>query len=154
MENASKALIIAGAILLAIAIIAIAMFVFSTARDSVTEATSLSTPQIQAYNQPFEAYLGNIRGSRAKTLCSTVRDHNLSETDASRKIAVFTDSKGAEYSSADAEASNATSVTEINKISGNLGSGKTYAVSFGYDPDSGLVTAVYIVEVTESSTGD
>ena len=154
MENASKALIIAGAILLAIAIIAIAMFVFGTARDTVTEATSMSTTQIQAYNQPFEAYLGIVRGSNAKTLCSTVRDHNLAETDNSRKISVFTEDKGAEYSSGNAEGSTAITVTEINKISGNLGSGKTYKVSFGYDPDSGLLTAVYIVEVTESSTGD
>ena len=44
MENASKALIIAGAILLSILIIAIGMFIYNSASSTITDSlTSMST---------------------------------------------------------------------------------------------------------------
>ena len=55
MENASKALIIAGAILLAIAIIGVGMFVFSNVSDTITGAADMSEQEIAAYNQDFTA---------------------------------------------------------------------------------------------------
>ena len=43
MENASKALIIAGAILLAIAIIGIGMFVYNNVSGTIRDAAEIST---------------------------------------------------------------------------------------------------------------
>lgn len=146
MENASKALIIAGAILLSIAIIGIGMFVYQSVSGTIQDATDMSQQEIDAYNQPYENYKGNIRGSAAKQLCNNIRSHNLQADDDSQKIGVFTSDKGTEYAAGNTEG---TSTTEINKVSNDLQSGKTYTVSFGYDKSSGLVTAVYIVEVKD-----
>ena len=143
MENASKALIIAGAILLAISIIAIGMFVVRNVTGAITDSADMSSEQADAYNSPFLSYEGNIRGSRAKTLCNSVRGHNLAAKDDSEKIGVFTDDKGADYAAGQTAG---TTTAEINNVNSGLQSGKTYTVSFGMDPDSGYITAIYIVE--------
>ncbi len=151
MENASKALIIAGAILLAIAIIGIGMFVYNNVSGTVRESASVNDQQVKAYNQPFTSYEGVIRGSNAKALCDTVRDHNLSAEDDSRLISVATTAGSA--SVAAGSQTSGTDTSSINTISAGIESGKTYTVSFGYDPNSGFITAVYIVEGTGSTGG-
>ena len=141
MEYASKALIIAGAILLAIAIIGIGMYVYNNASEAMS-GTDLTEEQVNTYNEQFTRYQGSIQGSRAKTLCNTVAGHNRTATDDSEKIGVFTEDKGDPY---DAGQTEGTTTTEINTVSNSLQSGLTYNVSFGYDSVTGMVTAVYIV---------
>lgn len=69
MENASKALLIAGAILLCILIIAIGMFIFNSASSTITDSmTSLSTQEIDAFNNQFTSYEGRQTGSNVKAL--------------------------------------------------------------------------------------
>ena len=64
MENASKALIIAGAILLAIVIISLGLIVVNNVRN-VTDNTNLSEQEIQSFNAKFTAYEGDsVAGSR------------------------------------------------------------------------------------------
>lgn len=59
MENASKALIIAGAILLAILIIGIGMFIFNNASDSLNKSVSrMSEQERMTFNQRFLKYEG------------------------------------------------------------------------------------------------
>lgn len=148
MENASKALIIAGAILLSIAIIGIGMFVYQSVSGTIQDAADMSEQEINAYNQTFTTYEGSIRGSAAKSLCQAVRNHNLNAADDSEKVGVFTTSQGDDY---EAGQTAGTSTSDINKIRNTLQSGKTYDVSFGYDPSTGLITAVYIVEAASGS---
>ena len=72
MENASKALIIAGAILLAIVIISLGLIVVNNVRDTV-DKTNMSEQEIQAFNAKFTAYEGdNVSGSRVNTLIQQV----------------------------------------------------------------------------------
>ena len=69
MENASKALLIAGAILLCILIIAIGMYIYNNAQSTVTESlNSLSTQEIEAYNNQFLLYDGLQDGTKLKNL--------------------------------------------------------------------------------------
>jgi len=69
MENASKALLIAGAILIAILLIAIAMYVYSTSQGNVNQAmASLDVQQIQSLNQAWLNYEGKQTGSQVKAL--------------------------------------------------------------------------------------
>ncbi len=69
MENASKALLIAGAILLAILIIAIGMFIYNSAQSTVNDSmTSLTTQEIDAFNNQFISYEGQQTGSNVKAL--------------------------------------------------------------------------------------
>ena len=78
MENASKALIIAGAILLAISIIGIGMYVFSQAQGAM-DGIGMDQERITAYNSQFESYMGtNVRGTTVRALFDLVRNHNIS----------------------------------------------------------------------------
>ena len=67
MENASKALIIAGAILLSIAIIGIGMAVFQMASGTISSA-NMSAQEIEAYNSEFSKYEGKVNGATAKAI--------------------------------------------------------------------------------------
>ena len=69
MENASQALIIAGAILLAILIIAIGMYIYNSASATINDSlTNMSTQEIEAFNNQFESYKGKQTGSQISSL--------------------------------------------------------------------------------------
>ena len=69
MENASKALIIAGAILLSILIIALGIFVFNAAKGAV-KTDQLDATEKATFNDPISQYEGNVQGSSVKSLLS------------------------------------------------------------------------------------
>ena len=75
MENASKALIIAGAILLSILIIALGMRIYNSA-SSATGGADLSSQEIAAHNAQFEAYEGRQKGSQCVELCNKIAKNN------------------------------------------------------------------------------
>ena len=137
MENASKALIIAGAILLAIAIIGIGMYVFQMASDSTSDI-GLSSEQARAYNSEFERYMGpNVRGTTVKTLLGVIRNHNImNKNDATLQINV---------------AGNVVSDTSSSSIN-TIKAGATYNVSDpedGYDASTGYITTISIEEASK-----
>ena len=79
MENASKALIIAGAILLSILIISLGIMVYNNAKNTVGSA-SLDKQEIQTFNSYFEKYVGdNKTASEVRTMISEVIASNASE---------------------------------------------------------------------------
>ena len=76
MENASKALIIAGAILLAILIISLGILIFSQAQDTV-ESVNMSEQEKLAFNNKFIPYVGEKkRGTEINALIQAVRSNN------------------------------------------------------------------------------
>ena len=81
MENASKALIIAGAILLAILIIGLGIFIYRQAANTVSD-TGMDQLSIQQYNGQFENYIKtNVSASNVRALLDTVSSNNAtSET--------------------------------------------------------------------------
>ena len=84
MENASKALIIAGAILLAIVIISLGLIVINNVRET-TDTTNLTEQEIQSFNAKFIPYEGNnVSGSRVNTLIQQVISTNQITLDAER----------------------------------------------------------------------
>lgn len=130
MENASKALIIAGAILLSILIIGLGMGVYNNSRNA-TEF-DFSDSEIAAINSKFEPYEGgNQKGSAVRNLISAVLAYNTSNAETNgagdtTAIKIYLDN---------AEVTSASSI--VNK--------KTYSVGFGYDSTTGLINAVAIV---------
>ncbi len=80
MENASKALLIAGAILLAILIISLGLMAYQQAKNSAGSA-NLSKTEIEVFNSQWENYLGkNKTAAEVRALYSAVIAHNASET--------------------------------------------------------------------------
>ena len=122
MENASKALIIAGAILLAILIIGLGMLIYSRSSGALDTST-IDQQKVQAYNSPYEQYFGTrVSGSQVKALADTVRAHN-NATGADNSLKITINSSGGAYSTN----------TELNTFKGTIQSGKTYTVSAGKD---------------------
>ena len=62
MENAAKALIIAGAILLSILLISLGIIVVNNTRGTINNA-NLNTEEIQKFNGRFEAYCGTNKSN-------------------------------------------------------------------------------------------
>ena len=141
MENASKALIIAGAIILPILIIGLGMFIFQKA-NSATEGADLSSQKVKAYNSVFEQYVGTQTGINVKALLDEVRSHNLANaSDASLNIDVQESSQAATTTPPTAAVTAAT----VNTIRAKIQNGKSYTVDFGYDASTGFIVAVGIV---------
>ena len=141
MENASKALIIAGAILLAILIIGLGMFIYNQAADTLGSA-NLSSQQVDSYNSEFLQYAGTRQGSQVKTLINSVKSHNRASTDdPSQQIQLTNEDYGDDGGSVDAPSEAITKYENPTILSA-----KTYKVTFAYDPNSRLITAIGIVE--------
>ena len=146
MENASKALIIAGAILLAILIIGLGMLIFNQASDTVGKA-NLDQETITAFNSKFDKYVGdNVNGSNVKQLLALVRDNNLNSNgstiygigiDATNSGA--TNNKTINVSENDSEANIANTAANINDLRNQISSGKTYKVTVEYSKTTKLI---------------
>lgn len=141
MENASKALIIAGAILLSILIIGLGMLIFNQAKDAMSN-TGMDKQKIDAYNSDFEAYVGtNVNGTRVRSLIDTVRTHNIStQDDASLLITVEPNNIN--------ETSAGSDTSTLNTIKGKIQAGKNYKVELEYDNSTGYVNNVKITPVS------
>lgn len=73
MENASKALIIAGAILLSILIIAIGMYIYNSSTNSIQNAAGqISQQDISAFNNQLDMYSDRQVGTNVKALITTM----------------------------------------------------------------------------------
>lgn len=82
MENASKALIIAGAILLAILLISLGIIVFSGARTTIIDNSDMSQQEITTFNNKFTPYEGErVRGSQVNSLIQAVISNNQAAID-------------------------------------------------------------------------
>ncbi len=72
MENASKALIIAGAILLSILLISLGIMIFTQAQD-VVSGSGMTEAQISTFNTKFSKYIGqSIPGTQIRALVQDV----------------------------------------------------------------------------------
>ena len=80
MENASKALIIAGAILLSILLISLGIMIFGQAKDTIG-SSGMSKAEITAYNNQWLKYEGTkVSGSVVRELISEVIASNASDS--------------------------------------------------------------------------
>ena len=100
MENASKALIIAGAIILAILIITLGIGVYKLAIEPMGNTSQqMSDLDAQAFNTKFTQYEGNnVRGSNVNVMLQSVVSSNASQDDAARKVEVDLQGAGAKDS--------------------------------------------------------
>ena len=78
MENASKALLIAGAILICILLIAVGMYIYQSAQGTISAAASkMSNQDKEIYNSMINKYVGeNKRGSDVKAMIEQVISQN------------------------------------------------------------------------------
>ena len=141
MENASKALIIAGAILLAILIISLGIMIYNQA-SGVVNNNAMNEVDISTFNNKFTQYEGtNVRGAQVKALIQQVVTNNVSNSeDASRQVDVTISDKTTQKP------------TSASDLTGQISTGKTYKVEANTAPGSktGLIAEV---KITENTTG-
>lgn len=138
MENASKALLIAGAILLSILIISLGLMAYNQAKNTVG-SSNLSKQEIEAFNSEWEKYQGsNKTANEVKSVFSALIAHNASETKlgTKRTVKIVCNAKVL-TSTSTAINGNPTSVPEVD-------SSKTYTMTPTYDSTSGLITSITI----------
>ena len=135
MENASKALIIAGAILLSILIISLGLMVYNNSKNTVNNA-SLDEQEIGVFNSKWESYLGTGKtASEVQTMISAMIASNAAESKkgTGRYVSLTPNSTKAVTKA----------VTAMPSISyTNLSTSKTYTVSIGVDTATGLVVGL------------
>lgn len=130
MDNASKALIMAGAILLAVAIVGLGVYLFSLSQGLIdTAESSLSGLSITLQNNELLKYEGLRRGSEVRQLINSVNylKNNWPET--------------LDYDE------------DSIKATAGVKSGKLYDVVMTTDSTSGYVNSVKITEHTKSTGG-
>lgn len=77
MENASKALIIAGGVLIAIMIITLGLYIFQSAGTlSQSYAERLAEDAINTYNNKFLTYCMDINAQNMVTLINLIKENN------------------------------------------------------------------------------
>lgn len=146
MENASKALIIAGAILISILLISIGIILIRSGQDiTATGTAGMQSQKIQAFNAQFTAYEGKKKGDELKGLDSLVRSSNA--TDAAHQVEVYING---------ATTSSGTRVTKLSQLTPS----KTYTVALGYGTGttgetsvvSGVTGGTKVISVTKFAT--
>ena len=137
MENASKALIIAGAILLAILIISLGILIYNQAAG-IANGNSMSEVEITQFNTQFTQYEGKQSGTTVRSLLQKVISNNLNADDESKQVEVYDDRE-----------SGHTKLVGENDTSfdtSKVPTGETFTVSFVYGTsgakDAGLVTRI------------
>lgn len=119
MENASKALLIAAAVLIVILLIALGMRIFNSTGDSSGQAEDLSaSTQMQTFNAQFTGYLGTNRN--ATTVRNLQAIVNASNTRNSQHQVTFT------------------------APSGGIKDGSVYEVKATYDNNTSYITAITV----------
>ena len=129
MENATKALLIAAAVLVAIIIISLGVYVVSLAQNQMKGA------EIQSFNSTYKSYEGtSVSGTKVKALVDAVYNHNLTESDESRKIELV-------------DGTNATILAKEQEDPTQkpaIKTGKRYSVTCVPEKKSGLITKIQI----------
>ena len=141
MENATKALLIAAAVLVAILIISLGIGIFNMASEQVNNAGDLSEYEIQKFNEKFTKYEGESRsGSDVNALLDTVFNHNNAQEDATTCVEVKYQPK---------TGSETVKIDDINSISTSpekVSTGKRYKVTASYSTVTKLITSIKVEE--------
>lgn len=134
MENATKALLIAAAVLIAILIISLGIVIYNQASETIN-SVNMSRQEIQAFNDQFLKYDGTgKRGTEVNALLKTALNNNMTERSGN---------SGADT----AKCVEITGDGAINVEAGTMtrvDSSKVYTITVAQDGEGGLVHTITI----------
>lgn len=143
MENASKALLIAGAILVCILLIGVGMLVYNGAMDGINGGiSSMDANAKQQFNIQFTQYEGKKSGSNVRALIGNIITNNSTNQEVEGKLV--------ELVIGNTSFKPTTSDLKMNEMSAEkakINTGAYYNVVMGY-AKSGLVEKVTVTKVT------
>ena len=152
MENASKALIIAGAILLSILIIAIGMYIYNSSQDSIqTAGSQISAQEVSSFNQTWEMYEGTQTGSNVKALISKLAANATQNSEENTRLpnlyyeATATEKNGAGVNvGSNIKNTKTLGVQNMNTARTKIEARHTYRVTLVTNTTTGLVSGILI----------
>lgn len=131
MENASKALIIAGAIIISILVIGLGVFIFTGASENADVSSSMNSQKAQAHNGTFTNFFGQkVSASKVKELMKQVATNNITSDTADEKGYIFV------YFAAGSDTADATgngAITSTQAVTSQVKNGYTYRVNVTND---------------------
>lgn len=140
------------AIVTAVLTVSVGMFIFNSASSTITESTStLSTMEIDAFNNQFVSYEGEQTGSNVKALIGRlIASANIYIDEPSKVPQVYIDKTNEEnldfieatYSELD-ERDNLGYIEKLNEIRNGVETKHTYYVEFTFQ-DTGLIDYIQI----------
>ena len=152
MENATKGLMIAGAILIAIVLIGIGVTLVNSANETVNSGLSqMDAMEINSFNAKFESYEGlRISGSNVRALINTYNTTNLQ----SQSEELLPENGITLMSGDDVIFQAGTDVAEYDSASveafrRKINSGKTYTVELSQGK-AGLINIIKIIDPNDS----
>lgn len=120
MDNASKALIMAGGILITVLVIGVAMYVLASARGVASDSNKeMQASAAESFNRYYESFSSDIRGIDALNIYNKAKDDNSRYTSV-RTIEISADSNA---------------MNNMNSADG-ITNGMTDSYSFSYEKDS------------------
>lgn len=140
MENASKALLIAGAILICILLIGVGMMVYQGAMGGIQEGIGkMSQQEKDMFNTQFTQYEGTkVSGNNVRALISNIISSNSANQDIDGKLVSITGDKS--Y----AASASALQTNEMSAYRATINTGATYSVNISYNSATGLVNSIEI----------
>lgn len=148
MENASKALIIAGAILISILIISLGVLIFNKMGHSAKQAANMDEQEIANFNSKITPYVGdNISGSQVNALIQlviSIDNSAISSGDLSKAVSITYKSTNNKTNTISVNASKQLkdSVGDATRKV-NTGAGIYYKVKATYG-DDGLIKSIKV----------
>lgn len=137
MENATKALLIAAAVLIAILIISLGLVVYNKASE-VMGSVDMTEYQIQQFNNKFKKYAGTtVSGTDVNAMLETVFNHNNAQEDNSTCVEVEVTGK---------TNSSITAKTGIENAPETVSVGSRYKVECHYSSKTGLIDKITVTE--------
>ena len=143
MDNASKALIIAGSILVTILVISLGVLVFNQMAPKVREQANLDDQERTAFNSIIKPYLGNsVSGSQVNVLIQkiiSIDNKAIAESDNARRASIYKNS----VSDSNAIIMLKSGATTISGTKQKVPTNTYYEVTGTYD-SNGLITTILV----------
>lgn len=153
MENASKALIIAGAILISIVIITLGVMIVNNVTGLISGASDMSEQEVATFNSKFLSYEGSrVSGSNARALFSLLKSHNNQHRDdPSMQISLNLTTTVGDY--VESPSTDVMLAAPYTGSANQIAAGKTYTVKFGRNSGNDRITACSIIANSTSGSG-
>ena len=145
MENASKALIIAGSILIALVVISLGIVVFNNFKDGAQKNADLTAQEIGDFNSQFTRYSSeSIAGSQVndliqKVIAVNLASYNEGRADGDRYVKIqFPSVSGGTETINGSSSGLSENTSKLNKVASN----KMYKVELKYS--RGIVSEITV----------
>ena len=145
MENASKALIMAGAILIAIMIVSLGIVVFNNMSNSAKQAANMDKQEIESFNAKITPYVGqNINGSQVNALIQliiSIDNSAINSGDTLKTVSITYPLEAGGNNTIEVSGNTINGINAVKRV--RTGAGVYYNVSAEYN-ENGLINKITV----------